>query len=233
MKKYKADILLVEDDPNLGYILQDYLQMEGYRVNLEKDGQAGLKSFRSGSYDLCILDVMMPLKDGFLLAEEIKEITPDVPFIFLTAKSMEQDRITGLKIGAEDYITKPFSTEELKLRLEIILRRTGVNSGKSIKEIFSIGLYTFDYPNQILKLKKEEKRLTKKESLVLRLLCLNTNQLVRRETALKNIWGADDYFMGRSMDVYIAKLRSYLKEDKSVSIINVHGTGFKLEIAEN
>lgn len=233
MKKYKADILLVEDDPNLGYILQDYLQMEGYRVNLKKDGNEGLKAFREGSFDICILDVMMPLKDGFVLAEEIKQVTPDVPFIFLTAKSMEQDRITGFKIGAEDYITKPFSSEELKLRLEVILRRTGIAPGKNSKEIFPIGSYIFDYPNQILKINKEEKRLTKKESQVLRLLCLNMNQLVRRETALKNIWGADDYFMGRSMDVYIAKLRSYLKEDHKVSIINVHGTGFKLEISEN
>ena len=233
MKKHKADILLVEDDKNLGYILQDYLHMEGYRVNLQKDGQAGLQSFRSGNFDLCILDVMMPIKDGFTLAKEIKEITPDVPFIFLTAKDMEQDRIHGLKIGAEDYITKPFSTEELKLRLDIILRRIGLSSNKSSKEVFSIGFYTFDYPNQILKSDKEEKGLTKKESQVLRLLCLNMNQLVRRETALKNIWGADDYFMGRSMDVYIAKLRSYLKDDLSVNIINVHGTGFKLEIPEN
>ena len=233
MKKFKANILLVEDDQNLGYILQDFLQMEGYHVSLEKDGMAGIKSFREGGFDLCILDVMMPLKDGFVLAEEIKQITPDVPFIFLTAKGMEQDRINGLKIGAEDYITKPFSTEELKLRLEVILRRTSLGTSKSNKEIFNIGHYTFDYPNQILKSSKEEKRLTKKESQVLRLLCLNTNQLVRRETALKNIWGADDYFMGRSMDVYIAKLRSYLKGDRKVNILNVHGTGFKLEVSES
>ena len=233
MKKHKADILLVEDDQNLGFILQDYLQMEGYRVNLQKDGQAGLESFRNGNFDLCIFDVMMPVKDGFALAKEIKEIQSDVPFIFLTAKDMEQDRIAGFKIGAEDYITKPFSTEELKLRLEVILRRTSTSNSSTVNDVYPIGNYIFDYHNQILKSGEEEKRLTRKESQVLRLLCVNINQLVRREIALKNIWGADDYFMGRSMDVYIAKLRSYLKNDSRVSIINVHGTGFKLEVSEN
>ena len=233
MKNNKADILLVEDDQNLGFILQDYLQMEGYNVNLQKDGQAGLDSFRKKSYDICIFDVMMPLKDGFDLAKEIKTIKPEVPFIFLTARGMEQDRIHGFKIGAEDYITKPFSTEELKLRLEVVLRRMSLPSNKKENEIYPIGNYTFDYNNQILKFDNDEKRLTKKESLVLRLLCVNINQLVRREIALKNIWGADDYFMGRSMDVYIAKLRSYLKNDERVNIINVHGTGFKLEVIEN
>jgi DNA-binding response OmpR family regulator len=233
MKKHKADILLVEDDQNLGFILQDYLQMEGYHVTLKKDGQAGLESFRTDSFDLCIFDVMMPIKDGFDLARDIKGIKPEVPFIFLTAKGMEQDRITGLKIGAEDYITKPFSTEELKLRLDIILRRVNTPSNKRGDEIYPIGDYSFDYNNQILKHEKEEKRLTKKEALVLRLLSVNINQLVRREIALKTIWGADDYFMGRSMDVYIAKLRSYLKNDERVNIINVHGTGFKLEFTNS
>lgn len=233
MKKHKADILLVEDDQNLGFILQDFLQMEGYRVNLQKDGLAGLKSFNLGKYDICILDVMMPFKDGFSLAEEIKQISPEVPFIFLTARGMEEDRINGLKIGADDYITKPFSTEELKLRLDNILRRTGLFSDKIRNEIFSIGFFTFDFHNQVLKSQKEEKHLTKKEAQVLLMLCQNKNQLVRREIALKSIWGADDYFMGRSMDVYIAKLRSYLKADESISIINVHGTGFKLEVPEN
>ncbi len=233
MKKHKADILLVEDDQNLGFIIQDYLQMEGYNVTLKKDGQAGLESFRTESFDLCIFDVMMPIKDGFDLAREIKGIKPEVPFIFLTAKGMERDRINGLKIGAEDYITKPFSTEELKLRLEVILRRINSPSNKRGDEIYTIGNYSFDYNNQVLKYENEEKRLTKKEALVLRLLSANINQLVRREIALKTIWGADDYFMGRSMDVYIAKLRSYLNSDDRVSIINVHGTGFKLEFLEN
>lgn len=233
MKKFKADILLVEDDQNLGFMLKDYLEMEGFKVNLQKNGQAGLESFQKEDFDLCILDVMMPLKDGFDLAKEIKAMSVDTPFIFLTAKDMEQDRISGLKLGAEDYITKPFSTEELKLRMELILRRTSGNLNSSGKEIYPIGSYAFDYNNQVLKYGEEEKRLTKKEALVLRLLCRNVNQLVRREVALKNIWGADDYFMGRSMDVYIAKLRSYLKKDDKVSIINVHGTGFKLEVEDN
>jgi len=233
MKKHKADILLVEDDQNLGFILQDFLQMEGYRVNLQKDGLAGLKSFNLGKYDICILDVMMPFKDGFSLAEEIKEIAPEVPFIFLTARGMEEDRINGLKIGADDYITKPFSTEELKLRLDNILRRTGLFTDKIRNEIFSIGFFNFDFHNQVLKSQNEEKHLTKKEAQVLLMLCQHKNQLVRREVALKSIWGADDYYMGRSMDVYIAKLRSYLKADESISIINVHGTGFKLEVPEN
>lgn len=232
MKNFKADILLVEDDQNLGFMLKDYLEMEGFRVNLQKDGQSGLVTFSKNKFDLCILDVMMPVRDGFDLAREIKEKNPDTPFIFLTAKDMEQDRIKGLKIGAEDYITKPFSTEELKLRIEIILRRSTGNGSNNTREEYKIGSYIFDYKNQLLKLGSEEKRLTKKESLVLRLLCNNINQLVRRETALKSIWGADDYFMGRSMDVYIAKLRSYLKKDDKVNIINVHGTGFKLEVKE-
>ena len=161
MKKHKADILLVEDDQNLGFILKDYLEMEGYQVDLQKDGQAGLESFRKSSFDLCILDVMMPIKDGFDLAKEIKGIKPEVPFIFLTAKGMEKDRIHGLKIGAEDYITKPFSTEELKLRLEVILRRMSLPSNKRSDEMYKIGDYLFDYNNQILKNDQEEKRLTK------------------------------------------------------------------------
>ena len=233
MKQSTADILLVEDDQNLGFMLKDYLEIEGFKVNLQKNGQAGLETFRKDNFDLCILDVMMPLKDGFDLAKEIKLLKPYTPFIFLTAKDMEQDRINGLKIGAQDYITKPFSTEELKLRIEIILKRSSANPDLGEKEEFKIGSYIFDYNNQVLKYGNEEKSLTKKEALVLRLLSANINQLVRREVALKSIWGADDYFMGRSMDVYIAKLRSYLKKDKLVSIINVHGTGFKLEVEEN
>ena len=228
MRNYKANILLVEDDKNLGFMLNDYLSMEGYKVNLQRDGEAGLIAFSSHSFDLCILDIMMPIKDGFSLAKEIRKANADIPFVFLTAKTIEQDRIKGFRLGADDYITKPFSTEELKLRLEVILKRRAPN-GITIKENYSIGSYTFDFANQILKHEQANRKLTKKEALVLQLLCLNMNQLVRREVALTNIWGADDYFMGRSMDVYIAKLRSYLKYDPSVSIGNVHGTGFKLE----
>lgn len=232
MKKYKAHILLVEDDDNLGFMLKDYLQMEGFQVNLQKDGIAGLHAFRNQTFDLCILDVMMPIHDGFSLAKDIRDTNKDVPFVFLTAKAQEEDRIKGLKLGADDYITKPFSTEELKLRLEIILKRTASPDNITKEEIYQIGLYVFDFANQVLKQKTSERRLTKKEAQVLRLLCQNRNLLVRRETALTTIWGADDYFMGRSMDVYIAKLRGYLKGDPNVTITNVHGTGFKLEILE-
>jgi DNA-binding response OmpR family regulator len=230
MKPVKADLLLVEDDHNLGYMLQDFLELEDYKVVWEKNGLSGLEAFRKSQFDLCILDVMLPAKDGFTLAEEIHRISPQVPFIFLTARALEADKIKGLKLGADDYITKPFSTEELKLRIEIILRRIGKSIDTSRKEIYSVGSAIFDFANQVLQLHGEEKRLTKKEALLLRMLCQNVNELVRREQLLINIWGSDDYFMGRSMDVYIAKLRSYLKEEPAVNIVNIHGTGFKLEI---
>ncbi len=232
MAKLKAEILLVEDDQNLGFILQDFLEMEGFNVQLEKNGRDGLQAFKIKSFDLCILDVMMPFMDGFSLAADIKSIRPDVPFIFLTARTMEEDRLKGLRMGADDYITKPFSTEELKLRIEIILRRVGKIEDASKFEIYDIGSLVFDFPNQILRIGEEEKRLTKKEAMVLRLLCRKINQLVRREEALISIWGSDDYFMGRSMDVYIAKLRGYLKADPRVTITNVHGSGFQLDVSE-
>ena len=228
MKNYKANILLVEDDDNLGFMLKDYLNMEGYMVNLQKDGESGMTAFKSQSFDLCILDIMMPVQDGFSLAKDIRKTNNDIPFVFLTAKALEEDRIKGFKLGADDYITKPFSTEELKLRLEVIIKRS-TQDGITKKEDYQIGSYIFDFSNQVLTHLDGVRRLTKKEALVLQLLCLNMNQLVRRETLLIKIWGADDYFMGRSMDVYIAKLRSYLKSDPTVSITNVHGTGFKLD----
>ena len=230
MKNHHVNILLVEDDENLGFMLRDYLQMEGYQVSLKKDGRSGLQALKEQKYDLCILDVMLPVQDGFSMALEIRQTYSDIPFIFLTAKALEEDRIKGLKLGADDYITKPFSTEELKLRLENILKRRGPDDTITQQEEYRIGNYIFDFANQVLKLQKEEKRLTKKEAQLLRLLCQNMNTLVRRETALTAIWGADDYFMGRSMDVYIAKLRRYLNADPRVTITNVHGTGFKLEV---
>lgn len=225
-------ILLVEDDENLGFMLQDFLEMEGYKVTLKKDGQSGLQEIRDKEFDICILDVMLPHQDGFSIASEIRKMHTEIPFIFLTAKSLEEDRIKGLKLGAEDYITKPFSTEELKLRIEIILKRRPSPDQVTKPEGYDIGNYYFDFANQVLTHKKESRRLTKKEAQLLRLLCQNKNILVRREQALTAIWGADDYFMGRSMDVYIAKLRRYLGEDKRVTITNVHGTGFRLEVAE-
>ena len=233
MKKNKPKILLVEDDSNLGFVLNDYLSISNYDPTLARDGNEGLDMFKSGNYDLCILDVMLPYKDGFTLAEDIRKIEPNVPIIFLNAKTMEKDKIQGFKAGGDDYITKPFSTEELSLRVEAILRRSKYSIIKNDKSTeFEIGKYKFDYTNYILYSPAGERRLTKKEAEVLRLLCLNKNQIVKREVALKNIWGDDDYFMGRSMDVYITKLRKFLKDDDKVSIVNIPRTGFKLLVDE-
>lgn len=230
-KKSKAKILIVEDDTNLGIVLSDFLDMSGFEVFLATNGNSGLEFFKNGNFDVCILDVMLPYKDGFTLAEEIRAKDPEVPIIFLSAKTMEKDRIRGLRIGADDYITKPFSTEELNLRINAILRRSKYSIIKNeLPLLIPIGKFTFDYSNHLLKLENEEKRLTKKEADVLRLLSINMNKIVLREVVLKNIWGDDDYFMGRSMDVYIAKLRKFLLDDPNVTIVNIPRTGFKLEV---
>jgi len=233
MKKQKAKILLVEDDSNLGIVLSDFLKMSDFIVELATDGISGFEIFKNGDFDLCILDVMLPKKDGYSLAKEIRAIAPEIPMIFLTAKVMETDRIKGLRIGADDYITKPFSTEELNLRINAILRRSKYSYIKYGRPtVFKIGKYTFNYSDYLLQINSNKKRLTKKEAEVLRLLCMNKNKIVRREVALKNIWGDDDYFMGRSMDVYITKLRKFLKDDPKVLIVNIPRTGFKLEVLE-
>ena len=228
----KPTILLVEDDPNLSLVLKDYLEMINYNIILGKDGREGIKAFRDESIDLCILDIMLPFKDGFTLAAEIRAIDERMPIIFLTAKSLKEDRLKGFRAGCDDYITKPFSTEELDLRIQAILKRCvpqrGIQDAKS-EEIYKIGKYAFDHRNMVLRLEKKEKTLTRKENALLKLLCENKNKLLTREAALKSVWGDDDYFIGRSMDVFIAKLRKYLSEDPSISITNVHGTGFKLE----
>lgn len=229
----KATILLVEDDENLGFVLKDYLEMLEYEVFLEKDGQKGLECFKlhQDKINLNILDVMLPVMDGFVMAEEIRKLNPKVPIVFLTAKSMKEDKIRGFKLGADDYITKPFSSEELSLRIEAILRRARAG-GTELPEstVFELGDFVFDAENQLLKDKDEERRLTKREAEVLKMLCIYKNRLLRRDVALKAIWGEDDYFMGRSMDVYITKLRKYLKDDENITITNIHGTGFKLEV---
>jgi DNA-binding response OmpR family regulator len=231
MKNKTAKILLVEDDTNLGIVLSDFLEICNYEVVLATDGIAGMEFFKNGQFDLCLLDVMLPYKDGFTIAEEIRAKNPEIPIIFLTAKNMEKDKIRGLKIGADDYITKPFSTEELSLRIEAILRRSKYSIIKNdLPTVFAFGKFSFDYNNHLLKSPKGEVRLTRKEAEVLRLLSINMNQLVRREIVLKNIWGEDDYFMGRSMDVYITKLRKFLSVDPNVSIVNIPRTGFKLEV---
>ncbi len=231
IRKNRGNILLVEDDENLGFVLTDFLGISGYKVVHATDGVAGFETFQNGKFDLCLLDVMMPYKDGFTLAQEIRKLDNIVPIIFLTAKVMKEDKIRGFKIGADDYITKPFSTEELSLRIEAVLRRTRqslISSGQDA--VYVIGSFTFDYSNQLLKRGEEERRLTKKEAEVLRLLCISKNKILRREVALKMIWGEDDYFIGRSMDVYITKLRKFLQDDPAVKITNIHRTGFILEI---
>ncbi|MFT6828765.1 MAG: two-component system response regulator VicR [Roseivirga sp.] len=223
-------ILLVEDDLNLGQILNEYLTVKGYETKLCRDGDEGVKAFKREAFDLCLFDVMLPKKDGFSMAKEIRREDKVTPIIFLTAKSMKEDTIEGFKIGGDDYITKPFSMEELLLRIQAILRRTAEKNPQiSDQKIFEFGSFKFDYDKQILSRPgSEEVRLTSKESELLRLLCLHVNQPLDRSTALKIIWRDDSYFNARSMDVYIAKLRKMLKEDESVQIITIHGSGFKL-----
>ena len=227
----KVRILLVEDDPNLSDVLKDYLELLGYQVILAADGEEGLELYRKSELDLCILDVMLPKKDGFTLARNIREINQQVPIIFLTARGMMEDRVTGFKAGCDDYIPKPFSSEELSLRIEAILRRCKTNSIE-LGEVFQIGEYTFDVTNFELIRKNYHHRLTPKEAALLKVMCRYKNTLLTREKALKEVWGDDDYFIGRSMDVFITKLRKYLKDDPKVAIVNVHGTGFRLEVHE-
>ena len=227
MTKEKVRILLCEDDENLGMLLREYLQTKGFEVDLQPDGEAGHKAFMKNKYDLCVFDVMMPKKDGFTLAAEIRSTNVEVPIIFLTAKSMKEDILQGFKIGADDYLSKPFSMEELLYRIESILRRI---KGKKQKDavIYQIGEFTFDSQKQLLSRNDEAKKLTTKESELLNLLAANANNILERNYALKTIWVDDNYFNARSMDVYITKLRKLLKDDASVSIINIHGKGYKL-----
>lgn len=220
-------LLVVEDDPNLGQILQEYLGVKGYEADLATDGQMGLKMFKDRIYDLCILDIMLPKKDGFTLAKEIHIINQEIPFIFLTAKSMKTDTMEGFLIGADDYITKPFSMEELLLRINAILRRTERSKPKTGENI-NIGRFKFNPEKQILQVNGVQTRLTTKENELLHLLYLNKHSFLDRSIALKKIWRNDTYFNARSMDVYIAKLRKHLKTDDSVQIITLHGQGFRL-----
>ena len=230
MKKSKANILLVEDDKNLGSVLKDFLQMEQYSVELAENGTDGYALFKNKSFDICVLDVMLPKKDGFTLAKEIRETDINVPIIFLTAKSMTEDKIKGLKLGADDYMTKPFSTEEFILRIEAILKRSKPRVIADDNRPVNIGEYIFDYTNQLLTSSFDKRKLTRKEAEMLQMLYNYRNQILPRSIALKAVWGDDDYFMGRSMDVYITKLRKLLKDDRNVAITNIHNTGFKLEI---
>lgn len=226
MKKI-AYILLVEDDSNLGYVIKDNLEVAGYNVYLCQDGEAGLELFKKYNFDLCILDVMLPKKDGFAVAEQIRRQNQQIPVLFLTAKSMKEDKIAGFKAGGDDYITKPFSMEELLLRIEVFLKRT--KNHPSSQNVFEIGEYNFDYSNLALSRKNKKILLTQKEADVLRMLCLNKDKVLKREEILKAVWGNNDYFLGRSMDVFISRIRRYLKDDKNVEIVNIHSVGFKLE----
>lgn len=225
----KIKVLLAEDDRNLGNILRTYLEAKGYATRLAVNGQEAFDAFSKEPFDFCIVDVMMPVKDGFSLAKDIRKIDASIPILFLTAKSLEEDKLKGFQAGGDDYLTKPFSMEELLARMEAILRRTSQlqNSGGS-KGIYEIGRFVFDYNHQQLILNGTEMKLTSKEAELLKLLCDHINQVVDRSFALNRIWQNDSYFNARSMDVYIAKLRKYLKEDDSVELINVHGIGFKL-----
>lgn len=227
----KATILLVEDDANLGFVLQDTLKRKGYTVHLCRDGKEGLKYFNANVYDLCVLDVMLPQKDGFSLAEDIRLTNQQVPIVFLTAKSQTDDRIAGFKAGGDDYLTKPFNHEELLLRIEAILRRTqGRTDDPRAREVFVIASYTFDHRNLELKHPDETRKLTKKEADVLRLLCMHRDQVLPRDLVLNMVWGDDTYFLGRSLDVFISRLRKYLRHDPRVHINNVHGVGFRFQV---
>ena len=223
----KLRILLCEDDENLGMLLREYLQAKNYAAELCPDGEAGYKAFLKNKYDTCVLDVMMPKKDGFTLAQDIRQINADIPIIFLTAKTMKEDILEGFKIGADDYITKPFSMEELVMRIEAILRRV---KGKKTREntIYHIGRFTFDTQKQLLSIGDKQTKLTTKENELLALLCAHANEILQRDYALKTIWIDENYFNARSMDVYITKLRKHLKEDDQIEIINIHGRGYKL-----
>ncbi len=228
MDNERPRILLAEDDTNLSALLEEYLTLKGYDVTLAHDGEEALEKFKPGQYDLAVLDIMMPKLDGFTLARKIKSMQPEMPIIFLTAKSMKDDKIEGFSIGADDYITKPFSMEEFLARAKAVLRRTkGKSEPEPIK--YNFGRFHFDYDRQELRFDNEKAQtLTTKESELLRLLCRNKNRVLTREEALNSIWGSDSYFNARSMDVFITKLRKYLKQDPDVQIVNIHGTGYKL-----
>jgi len=223
----KTRILLAEDDENLGMLLTEYLAAKSYETDWVKDGEKAFKYFQRNPYHLCIIDVMMPVKDGFTLAREIREINKDIPILFLTAKSLKEDIIEGFSIGADDYLTKPFDMDELVFRIEAILKRT-MPGRRNEQTIYSLGRYTFDYKKQILTDGKKTQKLTGRESDLLKLLCDNKNSILERNFALRSIWTDNNYFNARSMDVYITKLRKYLKDEPAVEILNIHGKGFKL-----
>lgn len=225
-------ILLAEDDPNLGELLKDYLELKGkYDVSLCQDGEEAIDQFKKDKYDLCILDVMMPKKDGFAVGKEIRKINETIPIIFATAKGMMEDKTRAFELGGDDYITKPFRVEELLLRITALLKRASKDKEEDISDKFEIGAYFFDYTSQVITYKGQQQKLSTKEAELLRLLCLKKNDVLTREEALVKIWHDDNYFTGRSMDVFLSKLRKYLREDPNVEIVNVHGKGYKLLVS--
>ena len=224
----KPKILYVEDDETLSFVTKDNLEIHGYAVDHCLDGESAIESFFKSTYDLCILDVMLPKMDGFAVAEKIRSTDPNVPILFLTAKSMKEDRIQGLRLGADDYITKPFSIEELILKIEVFLRRKYVSV--SINDQYKVGNYSFDYRNLVLSLDGDSRNLTQKEADLLKMLLDHKNNVVNRSLILEKLWGEDDYFLGRSMDVFISRLRKYLSGDPKIKLDNIHGVGFKLVI---
>jgi two-component system, OmpR family, response regulator len=228
MESKKARILLCEDDQNLGMVLKNYLELNDYDVSLERDGRLGLAAFQREHVDLCLLDVMMPHMDGFKLAEEIRDVNPDVPLFFISAKTMKEDIIQGYKLGADDYITKPFDSEVLLLKIKAILKRNDDLNKEAENKEFTLGSYHFNPKLRELTHNSQTQTLSPKENELLKMLAEHMNDLLPREAALKKIWGSDTYFNGRSMDVYIAKLRKYLKEDDTIEIVNIHGNGFRL-----
>lgn len=230
MEAQKHKILLCEDDQNLGLVLKNYLELNDYDVTLERDGRLGLAAFQREKFELCLLDVMMPNMDGFKLAEEIRDINPDIPLFFLSAKTMKEDIIQGYKLGADDYITKPFDSEVLLLKIKAILKRNEDLSKDAANVEFDLGKYHFNPKLRELIIEGKTQTLSPKENELLRMLAEYKNDLLPREIALKRIWGSDTYFNGRSMDVYIAKLRKYLKEDDNIEIVNIHGNGFRLVV---
>lgn len=228
----KQKLLLVEDDPSFGAVLKDYLIINDFEVTHAMDGEDGLNKFKSADYDLCILDVMMPKKDGFTLGREIKEIKSDQPIIFLTAKTLREDVLKGYKIGADDYVTKPFDSEVLLYKIRAVLQRHSAEEEKFEQDEFKIGKFEFNAKLRQLSIGDISHKLSPKESELLRLLAVYKNDLMPREVALTRIWHDDNYFTSRSMDVYIAKLRKYLKDDMNVEIVNIHGEGFRLVVSE-
>jgi two-component system, OmpR family, response regulator VicR len=227
----KPSILLLEDDPNLGLILQEHLELNGYTVRLCVNGEQGLTAFCRGRFTLCLVDVMMPRKDGFTFAREVRQRDTETPLIFLTARALKEDRIEGLRIGADDYITKPFSMEELLLRIQAVLKRSGGEPPPGDRPTaFAIGSYSFDHTSRTLRRNSRSRTLTAREADLLRLLCMHINGTLDRSLALKEIWGDDSYFNGRSMDVFVSKLRKHLKDDAGITILRVHGRSLSLVV---